>query len=106
MTTIPSSLDHAPMALIGDYEVYRDAALDWIARQRAPFTADDLREHVQAERPSWPGQVFRTARGRGLIRLAGVRASTNHASKGSPALIWELTTPAPCGAHRKDKDND
>ncbi len=88
MTTTPT--DRAPMALTGEWEAYRAAALDWIARQVGPWTADDLAESVPAARPAWPGEVMQTASRRRLITRTGWCEPSRRASrKGSLMRVWQ-----------------
>ncbi|MEU3847158.1 hypothetical protein AB0E44_09195 [Micrococcus terreus] len=92
MTT--TALDRAPMALTGDFEVYRDTALEWMAAQTDAYTADELREHVAPARPAWPGEVFQIASRSGLIALEGrIRRSTHPANKGTLRPLWITVTP-------------
>ena len=91
--SFPHSSDLLPMALAGDFEDYRDAALDWIDGQRGEWSCDDLARDVPAPNPAWPGEVIQAARRRKQIAWTGaVRASTRPSRRGS--LIRVFTTTA------------
>lgn len=89
---IPHPADRAPMALIGEWTDYLNAALEWFAVQPSEFSADDLRQAVPPARPSWPGVAFKTAANRGLIALSGsIVRSTHRANAGTLQPRWVAT---------------
>ena len=88
VTTTP--LDRAPMALTGEWEGYKCAALAWIKSRRTPWTADDLAAAVPYARDPWPGEVVQLASRRRLIYRNGeCRPSKRPSRKGSLVRVWE-----------------
>lgn len=89
---LPEWLPDPHPAFAAEWEAWRDEALDWIATQDDPWTADELRAALPEPRPHWPGAVVRTASGRDMIRLVGQRRSTHPTRKKSLLAVWQTTT--------------
>jgi hypothetical protein len=88
---LPEWLPDPPMGLWPEWSDWRDTALDWIAEQDQPWTADDMRDALPPARPNWYGATVRTASGRDMIRLVGQRRSTHPTRKKSLLAIWQTT---------------
>lgn len=90
--TFPHSSDLVPLALIGDFEDYRDAALSWMDSRRGEWSCDDLARDVPAPNPAWPGEVIQHARRRKHIVWTGaVKSSTRPSRRGSLIRIFTTT---------------
>lgn len=81
-----------PMALT-DYTFWTHDALDWIERQRTPFTADDLRGALpKPPHPNLVGAAFNAAKKYQLIRVVGYRRSNSPSRRQSVLRVWATNT--------------
>lgn len=90
--TFPHSSDLIPLALTGDFEDYRDAAMSWMDSRCGEWSCDDLARDVPAPNSAWPGEVIQAARRRKHITWTGaVRASTRPSRRGSLVRVFITT---------------
>lgn len=83
------------MALTGDFEDYRDTALNWIDKQHGEWSCDDLARDVPAPNAAWPGEVIQAARRRKHIVWTGaVKSSTRPSRRGSLIRVFITTKKA------------